>query len=60
MESKYRFLDFCAMVPSLLLEVNCRYVSGIFSFSLEINAFAIIVSSMVGLKDSHLLIHFHL
>ena len=60
MKSKYRFLDFCAMVASLLLEVNCRYVSGSFSFSLDINAIAIIVSSIVGLKDSHHLIHFHL
>ena len=54
MESKYRFLDF------LLLEVNGRCVSGSFSFSLEINAIAIIVSSMMGLKYSHHLIHFHL
>ena len=60
MKSKYRFLDFCAMVASLLLEVNCIYVSRSFSFSLEINAFVIIVCSMVGLKDSHHLIHFHL
>ena len=60
MERKYRFVDLCAMVASLLFEVKCRYVSGSFSFSLEINAFAIIVCSMVGLKDSHHLIHFHL
>ena len=48
------------MVASLLLEVNDKYVSRGFSFSLEINAFVIIVCSMVGLKDSHHLIHFHL
>lgn len=63
-ESKVQILGLLCNGCKFIVEVNCRYVSESYAFSLGINAIplvnAIIFCSMADLKNSHRVIHFRL